>query len=80
MSVCYIVVHRNYDEGLSANAYTDRESANLSVRQDVDMVYQSLVYQGYSDAARKIDHNHQEVVAARGNIYFEWTVIESTIE
>lgn len=80
MSVCYIVVHRNYDEGLSANAYTDRESANLSVLQDADMVYQSLVHQGYPDVARKIDHDSQEVVAARGNIYFEWTVIESTIE
>lgn len=42
MSQCFIVIHRNYADGLDACVFWNEDEAKKSVNEDVDTVVKSL--------------------------------------
>jgi len=80
MNECFIVVHRNYAEGLDAYGFRSEEVARMSVNNDVDTVIKSLTEEGYAPTVHRLDQDNVEVCALDGNIYYEWSIILSDIQ
>lgn len=80
MKECFIVVHRNYAEGLDAYAFWSEDAARKSVRQDVDTEMKSLTEEGYEPTVSWKDDDNVEIKVAGGDIYYEWSVIISSVE
>lgn len=80
MKECFIVVHRNYAEGLDAYAFRSEDVARKSVRQDVETEMKSLTEEGYEPTVSWQDDDNVEIKAADGDIYYEWSIIQSDIQ
>lgn len=79
MRECYIVVHRNYAEGLTAYAFWSEEDARKDVKEYADDVVKSLTEQGYNPTVLENGWDSVEVYAADSNIYYEWSIIGSNV-
>lgn len=80
MKECYIVVHRNYAEGVDACAFYREEDARKSVEADAKNVVASLLQEGYEAKTVCSGTDHIEVSALDGNIYYEWDIVLADIQ
>ena len=81
MKECFIVVHSNYDEGMTAYAFWKEDEAKKSVNEDVETVVKDLTEQGYKPTVLWHDRGSSvEIYAADKNIYYEWNIIISDIQ
>lgn len=80
MKECFIVVHSNYAEGMSAYAFWKEDEATKSVNEDMETVVKDLTEQGYKPTVLRRDWDSVEVYAAARNIYYEWNIIISEIQ
>ena len=71
MIECFIVVHRNYAEGMDAYGF---------LNDDVDTVVKSLVEEGYEPTVLRYTPDNVKVYAADKNIYYEWNIIISNVQ
>lgn len=80
VEVCFIVVHRNYAEGVDAYAFYDKTDAETAVSEEVATEVRSLKEQGYElIAMTKNATGGAEVYVPDTNIYYEWEIIVSGI-
>ena len=79
MKECFIVVHSNYDEGMTAYAFWKEDEAKKSVNEDVDTVVKDLTEQGYKPTVLWRDLDRVEVYVADSDIYYEWNIIINEI-
>lgn len=76
---CFIVVHRNYADGADAYAFWNEEDARKSVSEDIDVTVKSLKESGYEvKLLERLDE--WEVYVPDTDIYYEWSIGQSTIE
>ena len=80
MKECFIVVHSNYDEGMTAYAFWKDDEAKKSVNEDVETVVKDLTEQGDKPTVLRHDWDSVEIYAADRNIYYEWNIIISEIQ
>ncbi len=80
MIECFIVVHRNYAEGMDAYGFLNEDAAKKSVNDDVDTVVKSLVEEGYEPTVLRYTPDNVKVYAADKNIYYEWNIIISNVQ
>lgn len=81
MDKCFVVVHRNYADGVDATAFWTEADANAAVKDDVEMVVANLKEQGYGDRTRILGKERRvaAVYVADRNIYYEWEIIPTVI-
>ena len=79
MKECFIVVHSNYDEGMTAYAFWKEDEAKKSVNEDVDTVVKDLTEQGYNPTVLRRNLDSVEVYVADSDIYYEWNIIITEI-
>lgn len=79
MKECFIVVHSNYDEGMTAYAFWKEDEAKKSVNEDVDTVVKDLTEQGYNPTVLRRGCDSVEVYVADSDIYYEWNIIITEI-
>ena len=79
MKECFIVVHSNYAEGMSAYAFWKEDEARKSVSEDVDTVVKDLTEQGYNPTVLRRGCDSVEVYVADSDIYYEWNIIITEI-
>lgn len=81
MDKCFVVVHRNYADGVDATAFWTEADANAAVKDDVEMVVANLKEQGYGDRTRILEGaaGSREVYVADLDIYYEWEIIPTVI-
>ena len=80
MKECFIVVHSNYDEGMTAYAFWKEDEAKKSVNEDVKTVVKDLTEQGYNPTVLRRGCDSVEVYVADSDIYYEWNIIISEIQ
>lgn len=79
MKSCFIVAHRNYADGLMAYAFFDEKDARMDVEEDVAETVDALLRQGYEPTTIRDGEDDVEVYVADSDIYYEWSVISSSI-
>lgn len=79
MKECFIVVHNNYADGMTAYAFWNEADAKKSVDEDVKTVVKDLKEQGYETTVLWHGYDSVEVYAADSNINYEWTIIISDV-
>lgn len=81
-AACFIVVHRNYADGVDAYAFWNEEDARKSISEDIDVTVKSLKESGYEvKLLERLDEwDEWEVSVPDTDIYYEWSVGQSTIE
>lgn len=77
---CYIVLHQNYAEGGDAYAFYSKEQAKKELEADVRLTVQNLEQDGYSPVWLTDACDGHEVYVPDTDIYYEWSIIPSTIE
>lgn len=78
-AACFIVVHRNYADGADACAFWNEEDARKSISEDIDVTVKRLKESGYEvKLLERLDE--WEVYVPDTDIYYEWSVGQSTIE
>lgn len=78
MKTCFIVIHRNYAEGLSAYAFWNRKDAEKSVQADVKTTEINLKTH-YEPITLIRNADEAEVYVPGNDIYYEWNIFESDI-
>ena len=76
---CFIVVHMNYMEGIDAYAFFKMEEAEKSISDDADTTMKDLSEQGYAPVRTKDAAGGAGIHVPDSGIYFEWSIVESTI-
>ena len=79
MSQCFIVIHRNYADGLDACVFWNEDEAKKSVNEDVDTVVKSLTEEWYTPTVLRDACDGVEVYVADSDIYYEWNIFRSSI-
>lgn len=77
---CFIVVHQNYEERTDACAYRTEQDARKSVEEDVDLVTDELIAAGYEPHILRDTFKNPSIYVSGSDIYYEWQIIETTIE
>lgn len=80
MDTCYIILHKNYEEGESAYAFYKRQDAERSVREDAKTVEADLKEQGYSPMVLDGTYGNITIFVPDTDIYYEWSIAESDIQ
>ncbi len=80
MKELFIVVHRNYADGMDAYAFWSEEAAKKSINADVDTVMRSLAEEGYEPIVLRYKPEEIEVYTSDRNIYYEWHIIISNVQ
>ena len=79
MNECFVVVHRNYAEGLDAYVFRNEDEVKKSVNEDVGTVVKSLTEEGYKPTVLRDACDGVEVYIADSSIYYEWNIITSSV-
>lgn len=79
MNNCFVVIHKNYAEGVDAYAFWGEEEAKKSVNADVDTEFKSLCDEGYNPVILRRPSG-ATVRVNDTDIYYEWDILMSTIE
>jgi len=77
---CFIVVHRNYAEGIDACAFGNEDAAKKAVREDFEVVMQDMIDRGYEPVDLWDGFGNPEIFVRDTDIFYEWQTIETTIE
>lgn len=79
MRECFIIVHRNYAEGMTAYAFLDEDDAKKNVKEDVEATIKSLTEEGHDPTVLWNNWDSVEIYVADSNIFYEWEIIISQI-
>lgn len=80
MRECFVVVHRNYAEGLDAHVYLNEEDARRYMMEAVESIMDMLRDEGRAPKLIENGWDNTEVSAAGGDIYYEWSIIISEVQ
>ncbi len=80
MDKCYIVLHKNYEEGESAYAFYKKQDAEISVNEDAKTVERDLKEQGYLPVVLAGAYGNITIFVSNSDIYYEWSIAESDIQ
>lgn len=77
---CFIVIHKNYAEGVDAYAFQTEDKALASIRQDARTMMAELEQQGYSPRCVGCAATEISVYVPDSDIYYDWACIPSHVE
>lgn len=77
---CFIVIHSNYANGTDAYAFWNEVDARKSVEDDIKTTLSNLREQGYKRVELLERMDEYEIYVPDRDIYYEWSIEESTIE
>ena len=80
MDKCYIVRHKNYEEGESAYAFYKKQDAEIRVNEDAKTVEKDLKEQGYMPDVLEGAYGNITIFVSNSDIYYEWSIAESDIQ
>lgn len=77
---CFVVLHRNYADGSDAAAYRRESDAKAAIEEEKESVLTELKERGYEPTILRDNSDNPSVYVADSDIYYEWEIIETTIE
>lgn len=77
---CFVVLHRNYADGDDATVYRSDGAAKAAIEEEKESVLAELRDRGYEPATLQFGTDGQDVYVKDTDIYYEWRIIETTVE
>ena len=79
METIYIVSYRSYEDD-DSYAFRNKEKALTSIKNDMCNTINVLESQGYKPKITHDTDSYKEIYVPDTGIYYEWSIISSTLE